>query len=256
MKKLVSLVLAVGAVFILGSCGSSGEDSKKEALIDLKTTEIPVEEDGTFVIEGTMANAGTIITVAGNAMPIVADSDGNFTHTIQMGDVVDSADLVATYMSDEQTIELKLDTSKYKAAIQKATEDSIAQSAEQAQEEAEKNAQAEAEAKKKADELMAMKPQIEADLNGLIELSEGMVISIEPLNDQMTGWYVYVNQDIKYTDEATKEKTMDSVGPAIQTTIKQHTGDLPSLYFKYADTQEELGESKAFHPETFKLKDK
>ncbi|EOT39008.1 hypothetical protein ACWOE3_05205 [Enterococcus dispar] len=118
MKKLVSLVLAVGAVFILASCGSSKDDSKKESLVDLKTTEIPVKEDGTFVIEGTMANAGTIITVAGNAMPIVADSDGNFTHTIQMGDVVDSADLVAKYMNDEQTIKLKFDTAKYEKALQ------------------------------------------------------------------------------------------------------------------------------------------
>lgn len=256
MKKLVSLVLAVGAVFILASCGSSEDDSKKESLVDLKTNEIPVKEDGTFVIEGTMANPGTIITVAGNAMPIVGDSDGNFAHAVKMNDLMDSADLVAKYMNDEQTIKLKFDTSKYEAAIQKATEDSIAQSAEQAQKEAEEDAQADADAKKKADELEAMKPQIEADLSGLIGLSEGVIVSIEPLNDQMTGWYVYVNQDIKYTDEATKEKTMDSVGPAIQTTIKQHTGDLPFLYFKYADTQEKMGESKAFHPETFKLKDK
>lgn len=121
MKKLVSLVLAVGAVFILASCGSSKDDSKKESLIDLKTTEIPVKEDGTFVIEGTMANAGTIITVADNAMPIVADSDGNFTHTIQMGDVVNSTDLVAKYMSDEQTVKLKFDTSKYEKALQTST---------------------------------------------------------------------------------------------------------------------------------------
>ena len=128
MKKLVSLVLAVGAVFLLASCGSGKDDSKKESLVDLKTTEIPVQEDGTFVIEGTMANAGTIITVAGNAMPIVADSDGNFTHTIKMGDVVDSADLVAKYMSDEQTIKLKFNTVKYEKAIQSSSSEPVAES--------------------------------------------------------------------------------------------------------------------------------
>ena len=135
LKKLLGSLIIVSTLFLLAACGG-----EKKSLIELKSKDIIVSENGTFSIEGSVAEKGTLVTLNGSPLVIQPDDDGNFKNDVQMNDPIDSAELVAKYNSDSKTINIKFDTSKYKDALTKASEESKTQESIQESEQQKENA--------------------------------------------------------------------------------------------------------------------
>lgn len=143
LKKVLNSIMILVTLIFLAACGG-----EKKPLIELKSKDITISEQGTFSIEGTVAEKGTLVTLNGSPLIIQPDDDGNFKNDVQMNDPIDSAELVAKHNSDSKTIKIKFDTSKYKSAIEKATEESKTQESIQ---EAEKQKEKADEEKNKAE---------------------------------------------------------------------------------------------------------
>lgn len=198
MKKFV---LGIALLIGLAGCGS---DKKDEALIKVEPTTIEVNETGTFEVKGNITNNGTLVTLAGNALVVTPDKNGNFISTVQMNDIIDSADLVAKYNSDEQTVKIKFDTSKYEEALQVSSSKAVSNSSTE-------NSKATTQSSEKLpsiaeDQMASFIDYLKTDLP-----EKGVDISSYTFYNRDNMLYINVPNDYKYYDKTDLQEFADGI---------------------------------------------
>ncbi|EAC9112180.1 MULTISPECIES: hypothetical protein [Listeria] len=97
-------------------------------------------------------------------------------------------------------------------------------------------------------------------INRLISESNGILIKVVPFENEYDMLIAYVSQDLKYQDEATKQKNVDYLGSEIQqralgTLFGGDNNLRPMVEFRYKDETKMAG-SSAFDKTNMKLKGK
>lgn len=94
----------------------------------------------------------------------------------------------------------------------------------------------------------------------MISDSSGVLIKVVPFENEYDMLIAYVSQDLKYQDEATKQKNVDYLGSEIQqralgTLFGGDNNLRPTVEFRYKDETKMAG-SSAFDKTNMKLKGK
>ncbi|PDB62527.1 hypothetical protein [Listeria monocytogenes] len=97
-------------------------------------------------------------------------------------------------------------------------------------------------------------------IDRLISDSSGVLIKVVPFENEYDMLIAYVSQDLKYQDEATKQKNVDYLGSEIQqralgTLFGGDNNQKPMVEFRYEDETKMAG-SSAFDKTNMKLKGK
>ncbi|MDM8214323.1 hypothetical protein QUW13_10670 [Enterococcus hirae] len=255
MKKKESWLILGLSLFFFAGCN----DSTPAATI--KQTEVTVNKYGNFELTGTIKK-NAWLKVNGKEVYVNRDKDGNFKTSITMDKPpVDELTIeVGKNDKKDTAITIKADTSAYELQIKsdevaaaKALEVQKAEEAKKVQEEAEQKAADEAQ-RKAAEEQLSY---LAGDIQTIIDNSQGLVVKIEPFDDDVTknaGYNVLVTQALKYEADSTKERAMDLFGSQIQTVVYSRTSKTPSISFWYSKTTEKMGGSSFLDNTQFKLK--
>lgn len=252
LKKIVGVILTF--IFIIGLSGCGKE--KESEIITLKSKDLVVSENGDFVIEGN-APIGTTITINNSPITLTRDEDNNFSESIHINDPIEDALLVAKDMKgNTKEYKLKLDSSKLQEKINADIQESSAQIAIEESRAAVQQSSIDKENEKKNQEIADKLPELQNNLQKVIDASGGYVSSIIPTSGNYDAVDIYVKQDMKYDTEENRQKLIDTVGVKVQELI---TGSLnpenpPLIDFIYDNTKEKMGGNSPFNPEVFKLK--
>ncbi|HDU7406479.1 TPA: hypothetical protein RF405_002933, partial [Listeria monocytogenes] len=97
-------------------------------------------------------------------------------------------------------------------------------------------------------------------IDRLISDSSGVLIKVVPFENEYDMLIAYVSQDLKYQDEATKQKNVDYLGSEIQqralgTLFGGDNNQKPMVELRYEDETKMAG-SSAFDKTNMKLKGK
>ena len=244
----------VALIFIVGLSGCGKE--KESEIITLKSKNLVVSGNGDFVIEGN-APKGTTVTINNSPITLTRDEDDNFSESIHVNDPIEDASLVAQDMKgNTKEYKLKLDSSKLKEKINAEIQESSTQRALEESQAAAQKSSIDEETARKNQAIAEKLPELQSNLQQIIDVSGGYVTSILPTGGNYDAVDVYIKQDMKYDTEANRQELIDTVGVKVQELI---TGSLnpenpPLVTFIYDSTKEKMGGNSAFHPERFKLK--
>ncbi|MCA5013013.1 MULTISPECIES: hypothetical protein [unclassified Enterococcus] len=236
MKKLLFLI---ASMLLLTSCSSSNTETKEETKdstpwVTFDTIDIEANEYGSFVLSGsaktsfsiTYNNHTTSIFVKDGKFKTIPLYDKNFPDSIPISFKVYGSD---DYKPFTQTFTLNY--SKYIA-------------------------------RKEADEQHAqkIKENMPLLLEDIVTASNGQIIAIEPIWGNYTTLKVVLPLDLKYEKNGEKKRAMDSLGHDIQAKTSEILSagkeTIPSLTFRYSQTNELLGQSQALFKNRFTLIDK
>lgn len=252
MKKIVGIIIAL--IFIVGLSGCGKE--KESEILTLKSKDLVVTENGDFIIEGK-APKGTTITINNSPITITRNEDDSFSESIHLNDPINDAILVATDMKgNKKEYKLQLDSSEYKEKINAEIQEPSTQRALEESQAAAQKSSIDEETARKNQAIAEKLPELQSNLQQIIDVSGGYVTSILPTGGNYDAVDVYIKQDMKYDTEANRQELIDTVGVKVQELI---TGSLnpenpPLITFVYDSTKEKMGGNSAFHPERFKLK--